>query len=145
MEKRGSGITRRRLFRAASGLAVGGVAGLGRKGNASSTGSLSPGGTEKSRVVLVRSPAAGRAPADVAPDLLHDMLNEAMTALFQASTPAEAWGQLFGTEDIVGIKTNVWNNLRTPESLEEAIRAELIGVGVSGSNIAVDDRGVRTS
>ncbi|MGB5342773.1 MAG: DUF362 domain-containing protein, partial [Thermoanaerobaculia bacterium] len=79
------------------------------------------------------------------PDLLHDMLNQAMTALFLASAPDEAWGQLFGAEDTVGIKTNVWNNLRTPESLEEAIQTELVGAGVSKSNIAVDDRGVRTS
>jgi hypothetical protein len=95
--------------------------------------------------VLVRDSKAARSGDEIPPNLLRAMLNRAMTALLQVATPAEAWARLFGTEDVVGIKTNVWNNLRTPESLEEAIRAELMGVGVSGSNIAVDDRGVRTS
>ena len=37
----------------------------------------------------------------------------------------------------------MWRNLRTPKSLEEAIRQELLGVGVSAKDIAIDDRGVR--
>jgi uncharacterized Fe-S center protein len=73
------------------------------------------------------------------------MLNLAMAALLQVQEPDEAWRRLFSAEDVVGIKTNVWQNLRTPESLEQAIQTELIDVGVSSSNISVDDRGVRTS
>lgn len=145
MKKSRTGLTRRGFLRATSGVAVGGMVGFGRSGGASSEGSTLPPRAEKSRVVLVRNSQAARAADEVDPDLLHDMLNQAMTALFRASAPDEAWGQLFGAEDTVGIKTNVWNNLRTPESLEEAIQAELVGAGVSKSNIAVDDRGVRTS
>lgn len=145
MKRLESEITRRGFLRATSGLAAGGMVGLGQDGSAGTADPGSRSATEKSRVVLVRDSKAARSGDEIPPNLLRDMLNRAMTALLQVATPAEAWARLFGTEDVVGIKTNVWNNLRTPESLEEAIRAELMGVGVSGSNIAVDDRGVRTS
>jgi len=145
MKKTESGVTRRGFLRATSGLAVVGVSGFGRHGSADPEGPGLPPRAEKSRVVLVRNQKAARPANDVDAELLHDMLNQAMSALLQTSASAEAWGQMFGVEDIVGIKTNVWSNLRTPEALEDAIRTELLNAGVSGSNIAVDDRGVRTS
>ena len=145
MQKKKSGITRRGFLRATSGLAAGGIVGLGGKGYASTTGSQTPSKRAMSRVVLVRNPEVAVAANEVPPGLLHDMLNQAMAALIEVQEPSEAWGRLFSPEDVVGIKTNVWRNLRTPESLEQAIRAELLEVGVSGSDIAVDDRGVRNS
>jgi len=145
MKKRHSGITRRGFLRATSSLAAGGIVGLGSQGYASTIGSQSPAKPAKSRVVLVRNPQVAVAANEVPPELLHDMLNQAMAALIEVRDPSEAWGRLFSAEDVVGIKTNVWRNLRTPEALEQAIRTELLEVGVSGSDIAVDDRGVRTS
>ena len=145
MKKRHSGITRRGFLRATSSLAAGGIVGLGSKGYASTIGAQSPAKAAKSRVVLVRDPHAAVAANEVPPGLLHDMLNRAMAALIEVRDPSEAWGRLFSAEDVVGIKTNVWRNLRTPESLEQAIRTELLEVGVSRSDIAVDDHGVRTS
>jgi len=145
MRKNRSGITRRGFLRGTSGLAVGGVAGFVGSGMASPEESSLSARPAKSRVVLVRNPEAAREAGDVGPGLLHAMLNQAMAALLQTSAAAGAWSQLFTPEDVVGIKTNVWKNLRTPESLEEAIRSELMGVGVSAEDIAVDDRGVRNN
>jgi len=145
MKKRYSGITRRGFLRATTSLAAGGIVGLESKAYASTIDSQSPAKGAKSRVVLIRNPQVAVAADEVPAELLHDMLNQAMAALIEVREPSEAWRRLFSTEDVVGIKTNVWRNLRTPESLEQAIRTELLEVGVSGTDIAVDDRGVRTS
>jgi hypothetical protein len=70
------------------------------------------------------------------------MLDEAVVALLDAPSPDEAWRQLIAPDDVVGVKSNVWDRLRTPRSLEEAIRARVRGVGVAAGDVAVDDRGV---
>ena len=145
MKKLGKGLSRRGFLRATSGFAVGGFAGLIRGDTAHAVDSVPTSRAEKSRVVLVRNPDAARPAAEVAPELMRDMLNQAMASLMQQSGSEEAWRALFSAEDIVGLKTNVWSNLRTPKSLEEVIRDELLALGVSESNIAVDDRGVRTN
>jgi hypothetical protein len=139
------GITRRGFLRVTTGLAVGASAGLGPGGVARMEGSDSPTTSTKSRVVLIRDPEASRKAGQVPPELLRSMLNEAMAALFDASDGPAAWGKLFSAEDIVGVKSNAWGNLPTPESLEIAIRRELVDVGVSEDHLSVDDRGVRTN
>jgi hypothetical protein len=70
------------------------------------------------------------------------MLDEAMSTLFETPQPLSAWKQLFKPTDVVGIKTNVWRPLRTPEALESAIRDRLIEAGVNPQEISTDDRGV---
>jgi hypothetical protein len=42
----------------------------------------------------------------------------------------------------VGIKTNVWPYLPTPEPLNEILRERMIGAGVRQENVSADDRGV---
>lgn len=145
MKRRGAGLSRRGFLRATSGLAVGGLAGLVREDAAHAEEPIPTERAERSRVVLVRNPDAARPAEEVAPQLMSDMLNEAMASLMQKSGPEEAWRALFSAEDVVGLKTNVWSNLRTPRSLEDAIRDELLAIGISDSNIEVDDRGVRTN
>lgn len=145
MKKKGSELTRRGFLRATSSLAAAGIAGFGRHGTASESSSQGTPQAKRSRVVLIRDPEAAVAADEAPPKLLHDMLNQAMTALLEVQEPGEAWRRLFNAEDVVGIKTNVWRNLRTPEALEQAIRSELIDIGVAGSKIAIDDRGVRNS
>jgi hypothetical protein len=62
--------------------------------------------------------------------------------LLDAADPRSAWQQLVKPSDIVGIKSNVWSPLPTPEALEEIRTARLIAAGVKDHNISVDDRGV---
>jgi hypothetical protein len=129
-------VTRRDFVKAGSGLAALGLLGADRR---------DAGGQDvpaRSRVVLIRRPDALDAAG--APDgkVLHEMLNEAVAALLEATEPAAGWRRLVRPGDVVGIKSNVWRNLATPPVLEEAIRAEVIAAGVAPGDVAVDDRGV---
>jgi hypothetical protein len=138
MARRANVITRRDFVRAGGGLAAAGLlAGVGRPG------AWAEGEPARSRVVLIRrQDALGE---DGSPDgrVLHEMLNEAVSALLEVAEPAAGWRKLIRTGDVVGIKTNAWRNLPTPAVLEEDIRAEVIGAGVAPGDVAVDDRGVR--
>jgi hypothetical protein len=100
------------------------------------------GAGESSRVVLIRRPEVLNPDGRPVAEVLEDMLDEAMVALLDVPSPGEAWQQLIEPDDVVGIKSNVWRNLRTPLALEEGIRRRVRGAGVASGNIAVDDRGV---
>ena len=56
--------------------------------------------------------------------------------------PAGAWRRLLSYRDVVGIKSNVWRFLPTPEELEKIIRQRVRKTGVRDENIGTDDRGV---
>jgi transposase len=135
---------RRTILRAGSAWALASL--LGCRGGATAARepatytSLRP---ARSRVVLIRRNDVFRADGSVDPALLKTMLNDAVTSLLEARTPAAAWKQLVRPSDTVGIKSNVWPSLPTPPELEEAIRAEVVAAGVPAANVAVDDRGVR--
>jgi hypothetical protein len=98
-----------------------------------------------SRVVLIRERGVVDDDGVLDGDLLHDMLNRAMRELFETDTTRAAWQRVVTADDVVGIKSNVWRHLPTPPELEEAIRTGVAAVGVDPSDIAVDDRGVRTN
>jgi hypothetical protein len=130
------GLSRRDLVRVGTGFAVAKMLGL-RPAAGEATG---PGA---SRIVLVRRIEALDDEEKPVPDVLHDMLNEAVEALFDVQSSDVAWRGLINPDDVVGIKSNVWSHLRTPVGLEEALRREVLSVGVKPSDVAVDDRGVR--
>lgn len=137
---------RRTVLRVGSAWAVASL--LGDRGPVTATpeqatyASLRP---ARSRVVLVRRADVLRADGSADPAVLRAMLDDAVTALFQARSPAAAWQQLVRPSDVVGVKSNVWQSLPTPPALEEAIRAEVIAAGVQAANVAVDDRGIRSN
>jgi len=133
------GVNRREFFKIGSGAAAAGV--LGRSAAAGEGGPAAP----ISRVVLVREQGVISDGDSLDGELLHDMLNRAVAALFETKTAAEGWKRVVSPSDVVGIKTNIWSNLRTPPALEDAIRAEVVNVGVEPKNVAVDDRGVRSN
>lgn len=132
-----NGMDRRQFFKIGTGAAAAGVIG-GRSG-----GAEEPPNKPTSRVVLVRDKAVIDDEGALDGDLLHVMLDRAMTELFDAENAADAWKRVVSADDVVGIKTNIWSHLRTPPELEAAIRSEVEGVGVDPKNVAVDDRGVR--
>jgi hypothetical protein len=129
-------MNRRDFVKVGSGFAAFGLLGAGRR----DAEGQEP--TARSRAVLIRRTDALDAAG--APDgaVLHEMLNEAVTALLEIAEPAAAWKRLIRPGDVVGIKSNVWRNLATPPALEEAIRVEVVGAGVAPGDVAVDDRGV---
>ena len=130
------GLSRRDVMKFSTGFAVAKMLGLRPAGGEADV-------TGKSRVVLIRRIEALDTNGEPVPEVLHGMLNEAVSSLFQVESSDAAWRRLVTPTDVVGIKTNVWSHLRTPVGLEEAIRHEVVSVGVKPGDVAVDDRGVR--
>ncbi len=96
----------------------------------------------KTRVVLIRDSNVLDGDGTPRFEVVQRMLDQAVTALLDKKEPAAAWSTLIGSDDIVGIKTNVWRALPTPPQLEEAIRTRVLAAGVKAQNISVRDRGV---
>ena len=127
-------ITRRDFVAAGAGVAAAGLVGAG------SVGAVEV--TPKSRVVLIRRREVLGPAGQPDPEILHEMLNSAVAALFEEPSAA-AWRRVVSPADVVGIKSNVWKYLPTPPALEDAIRFEVERVGVAPTDIAVDDRNVK--
>jgi hypothetical protein len=96
----------------------------------------------KATVILIRNKKVVDDQGRLDRKIIDHMLDEAMVALFDAESPAEAWKRVVKPTDTVGIKTNVWHYLRTPIELEETIKARIMASGVQEDNIGIDDRGV---
>ncbi|MCX7598767.1 MAG: DUF362 domain-containing protein [Armatimonadetes bacterium] len=97
----------------------------------------------RSKVVLVRDQAAVGEDGTINEEVVGRMLDEAVCALTEKGTPAEAWAELIKAEDLVGIKTNVWANLPTPPELERVLRHRATAAGVANDRIRVTDREAR--
>jgi len=129
-------ITRRDFLKTGSAAALGGLVGLNLLDVKQAKAST------KSRVVLIRDEKVMEGDGRLNRSILKGMLDEAMKTLMDVSDPVAAWKKLFTPTDIVGIKSNVWYYLPTPEELEEEIQQGLINAGVQEKNMDVDDRGV---
>ena len=131
-------LSRREFFAVGTGAAAAGLV-----GSRSSDGAVESAST--SRVVLIRDRAVldenGRADAEI----LHRMLNRGLAELLRETDSASAWRRLFSPTDVVGIKSNVWGRLPTPQALEDAMRTELESLGIAPEDIAVDDRNVKSN
>jgi len=136
MSNRRGTVNRRDFFKIGSGAAAAGFLGAGAA--ASGEKATSAG----SKVILIREREVVGNDGVLDGKLLHEMLNRAVQTLFEEKSSTAAWKRVVSPADVVGIKTNVWSNLRTPPDLEEAIRTEVVKVGVKPENVAVDDRGV---
>ena len=99
----------------------------------------------KTKVVLIRDPDVLDAKGRINAEVIQQMLDKAVSALFDKKDPVEAWKLLVKPEDIVGIKSNVWRPLPTPEELEQAIKKRVMDAGVPEKNIEIDPRGVLQS
>jgi len=98
---------------------------------------------DKSKVVLVRKADLHSDNGEPRPEAVNEMIDEAVTALVDASDADQFWTGLIKPEDIVGIKTNVVWYLPTPETVNDALLDRVKKTGVKTENIALDDRGVR--
>ncbi|MBW1886983.1 MAG: DUF362 domain-containing protein [Deltaproteobacteria bacterium] len=136
MEEEKKIITRRDFIRSSSCIAMGTLMGLPLLGNTPIKK------TKMSRVVLVRHKDVIDKNGKPAPEILQDMLDQAVTTLLNTTDTGSAWKQLFRPNDVIGIKSNVWHFLPTPGPLEEGIVKRLLETGVKEENVASDDRGV---
>jgi hypothetical protein len=130
-----SSLDRRGFLHVGGGAAAATLLGAGRAGAADA----------KARVVLVRRREVLGADGRVSGPVVHEMLNEAVAALFGEKDAGAAWRRLVKPSDVVGVKSNAWGALPTPPELEQAIREEIVRAGVRPENAAVDDRGVRSN
>lgn len=128
-------ITRRDFLRGTAGLILG-----------TALGTATPSeGTQKARVVVIRNEDILDEQNLIRKDLLKQALDEALQTLTGGKTPIDAWGKMFSSGDIVGVKTNVWRYLSTPREMEDAITGRLVDIGIPSKSISVDDRGVRVN
>lgn len=97
---------------------------------------------EKSRVVLIRNKKVLGEDGKINAEVLKQMLDESMKILFNTKDAGTAWKKIIKPDDVVGIKTNVWNYLRTPPELEKLIKNHVIECGVAEEKISIKDRGV---
>jgi len=100
---------------------------------------------DRSKVVLVRNADALDENSAFNGEVIQQMLDEAVMAVFDAETPVDAFREMISADQVVGIKTNAWSYLPTPSELEAAIKKRVLDVGVSEENIGMADGGVRTN
>jgi hypothetical protein len=129
-------ITRRDFLRTGACLSLGSLAGLSPPGGVSAN----PG--KMSRVVLIRDRDVLDDRERLRPEILEKMLDRAVVSLLDSSSSSTGWQRLATPGDIVGIKTNVWTYLPTPDPLNSIIRKRIVDAGVKEENISADDRGV---
>ena len=97
---------------------------------------------QKTKVVLIRNKTVLYANNKVNAEVIQSMLDDAVKVLFDKKDTASAWKNIIKPDDVVGIKTNVWNYLPTPRELENAIKKRVFEAGVAEKNISVKDRGI---
>ncbi len=127
-------ITRRDFLKGAAGtaLALSTIAGKGEEVK----------GEAWAKVVLIRRQEALDEKGKIQPEVVQEMLDQALGLLTGEKKYLAAWKRFFQSGDIVGIKTNVWWHLPTPPAVEKAIQRRLLEVGIVPSHIGLDDRGV---
>jgi hypothetical protein len=104
---------------------------------------LFPQAEKTARVVLVRNRDVLDDKGVPREEILRDMLDQAVTTLLGKSDTTDAWRELIKPEDVVGIKTNVWEYLPTPPALEQAIKARIMSAGVPEEHIGIRDRALQ--
>ncbi len=135
MNDKNSSITRRDFMRGAACAALGVALPLHLIADDESP-------VEKTRVVLVRHKDIIDADGNVNAKIAVEMLDDAVSILFDAEKPIDAWKQIIQPDDIVGVKSNEWGPLPTPVEFENAIRNRVMDIGVSKDKIDIDDRAV---
>ena len=124
-------ITRRDFMRGTAALALGIVAGFPNQ---------TAQNQKTTRVVLIRNERVWVDETKLNPEIVQQMLDEAVMKLTGEPDPVDAFRRFVKPGDIVGIKTNVWQMLPTPPELERAIQRRVLDAGVSQNNVAIADR-----
>lgn len=133
-------LTRRDFIKAAAGAPLAGGLAASRLG-ASGLPQMAA-VPDKSRVVLVRNLGVLDGSQKQRPEVVEQMLDEAMRALFKEKDAASAWKRIIKPSDTVGVKTNVWDYLPTGPAVEQALKNGVLSAGVPASRIGLDDRNV---
>ncbi|MBN2348684.1 MAG: DUF362 domain-containing protein [Bacteroidales bacterium] len=102
------------------------------------------GGTtgKTTRIILVRDKNLIDDAGNYNAEIMQKMIDQAVLKLTGETDIKIAWKKIIKPEDIVGIKTNVWNYLPTPAELEQSIKKRVMEAGVPESRIGIKDRGL---
>ncbi|MBD3336751.1 MAG: DUF362 domain-containing protein [Candidatus Eisenbacteria bacterium] len=128
-------LSRRDFMKHAGCVAAGLAAGVPAWGG-------EPPAKQLSRVVMIRRRDALRDDGTADDQAIRGMLDEAMAAFFEEADIAACWKRIIAPGDVVGIKSNVWHYLPTPDAVVKAVTRRVREAGVGAENIAADDRGV---
>jgi len=97
---------------------------------------------DKARVVLIRHKDAVDEAWNHHPDVVQQMLDEAVAVLFGEKDAGSAWKKIVNPTDTVGIKTNSWKPLPTGPAVEQALKRRVLDAGVAEARVSIADRGV---
>ena len=97
---------------------------------------------QKSKVILIRDKNLLDSSGEINKGVLETMLDKAVPTLTGDSDVSTAWNKIIKPDDVVGIKSNEWSRLPTPSALEQIIKERVMGAGVNGSDISIDDRSI---
>jgi len=138
-------ITRREFIRKTSLAAVGGAVFL-TKPEWAGTSASGPADTaqpaRKSKVVLIRNKDVLDERGRPVAAAVQEMLDTAVNELTGQPDAVASWKTFIRPNDVVGIKSNVWNYIPTTAEVENALKKRVMDAGVKESRIAIDDRGV---
>lgn len=95
----------------------------------------------KTKVVLVRDAAVLDEEGAPKKDVILKMLDDAAASL-TGKAGLDGWKTFLKPSDVVGIKTNGWKYLPTPEAVESALKQRVLDSGVKAGDIAIDDHDV---
>ena len=95
---------------------------------------------KKSRVILIRNKDVVNKSQGLNAEIVQRMLDEAVMKLFEKDDPVATFKGFITADDIIGIKTNEWAYLPTPNELEQAIKKRVIDAGADSKNIGIKDR-----
>jgi hypothetical protein len=130
-------LSRRKMLQDSTKVALGGTILLN-----SPFSILHSGQEKKTRVVIVRNKLLLDDSGKLNPQVLAEMLDDAVLNLTNARSADEAWKKIISKDDVVGIKSNHWNYLPTPPELERLLKDRITGAGVGAGDISINDRGV---
>lgn len=131
-------ITRREFIKDTSMAAIGGTLLL----NSHNSLFSSTINNKKSDVVLIRNKEVLDKNSVPNPDIVLQMLDEAVSILTNKKDAVVGWKTLIKSSDIVGIKSNVWTPINTTKQVEDALKQRVMDAGVTEKNIGIKDRGV---
>lgn len=98
----------------------------------------------RSKVVLIRDKSVVTAAGGVDAAVAARMIDEALCELLGSKKPEDAWRQLFGPDDLAGIKTNVYSYLPTPPELNEQLKKRIAACALPEASVPVTDREAHT-
>jgi hypothetical protein len=129
-------ITRRDFLKRSSSAAMAGALYL------SLPGRMVAQTDRRSKVVLIRDQGALSSKKEPVDTVLEEMLDTAVSVLFDEDKASKAWEQILQPEDVLGIKSNFWSYLRVPQGLEQSIQKRAVGVGIRPESISIADYGL---